>query len=653
MVKKTASRQKQRVKTSLIQLPTKLLWLYAISSIVIIPIVYYSLAIDRTLIPKQIALILLLLLFSIIFIIQPKFNLPEAGLLSRWSVLSWLTFLLISIISLFGALNPVEGLSDIIRILVEFLFLILTTSILINTKNIKPFILAVAFLAVIYLSIGFYQYFTFAFRAAYLDSLYKVVGIWTHKNVFASVFYLMIPFFIFEILTANKSRKVVFAVILFLILVLIFLLQTRSIWVALFINLMICSFLIIIFRRGIFSQILKPNFFQGLIYIGISLFLGLFFAWLITNYSINNPSHHSRSVSQGNQQELNKIDKRVASIFNAGEANRNQRLMIWKMTSKMILEHPFTGVGSGNWKILIPSYFEKDYNKYFFNNWRTPHNDFIWVLAEKGVLGLLSYLAFFVFLLIYALKVLQKNIDPEKKVLVITLIAGLAGYCGDALFSFPSERIENQVFMMLYASGIIWVYSITFPLKKPVKKNYSRLFSAIAIALLVIAFIFNKIWLKEEVYTNMAYSARNEGKWQEVIDLINEGSTSINQLDARNASILWFRGNAYLQLNKLDLAAEDLEKALEQNPNTIMVLTDLGIVYMKQAKYPQAIEMFNNALKIYPNFRDAMVNLGLTYYKIGKYQDALDNLNKCKTNKENIELDNFIEKVRMKLNHAD
>lgn len=640
---------KQPIRTLSGQIPDLLLWVFALSAIVIIPVAYNTNAIDVTLMPRFVVITVLLLLFFIFFLVQPRYNLPNTGLLRRWAVLFWIMFITASIVSLTASFNPTEGLFDILKISVGLLFIILTSSILINTGNLKPFIVAAALIATIYLGVGFYQYFTYAFRHSDINSLYKVVGIWSHKNVLSSGLFLMVPLILYGIFTVKRPLQIIFAILLFMILTMLFILQTRSVWVALGINMVISSILIFIFRKGILIQSFKPKFYRSLILISCSLILGFAFAGFITNYSIKHPLHHGMKSNGLKSAELNEIDKRAASIFSEDDANRNQRIAIWKMTAKMIREHPVIGVGAGNWKIVIPDYYETGYNRTWYNNWRNPHNDFIWTMAEKGILGFIAFTGFFLFLLLYTLKLLIKDIDPKLKIFSILAISGIAGYSADSLFSFPLERIELQTLMMFYASAILWLYSVNFPLKESIKNQRAKLFTVISILFLIVALICGRIWVKEEVYTKMAFTALGQHDWQSMTELIDEASTSIDQLDPRNASILWFRGKANLELNKTEEAKDDFDKALAQNPNSIMVLTDLGVLYGRQGNYQQAIDMFNKALKIYPNYTDALSNLGMTYYLIGRYQDALNCLYNCKRDKPNPQLDQQIELVNAKL----
>lgn len=80
------------------------------------------------------------------------------------------------------------------------------------------------------------------------------------------------------------------------------------------------------------------------------------------------------------------------------------RLCIWKQTMLMIKDNLF--VGGGNWKIAILPYSAGFLEKYagFLRFCTEPHNEYIQVLAEKSIFGLIAYLSMFVFALYYAVK---------------------------------------------------------------------------------------------------------------------------------------------------------------------------------------------------------------------------------------------------------
>ncbi|MBS1593899.1 MAG: O-antigen ligase family protein [Bacteroidetes bacterium] len=74
------------------------------------------------------------------------------------------------------------------------------------------------------------------------------------------------------------------------------------------------------------------------------------------------------------------------------------RIASWRSGMEIIKRHPLTGVGAGDLLVeskaisheLFPSIVNEDDRK-------MPHNEFIWIWAAAGILGLLAYLAAFIY----------------------------------------------------------------------------------------------------------------------------------------------------------------------------------------------------------------------------------------------------------------
>ncbi|HEX7190438.1 MAG TPA: tetratricopeptide repeat protein [Thermoanaerobaculia bacterium] len=68
---------------------------------------------------------------------------------------------------------------------------------------------------------------------------------------------------------------------------------------------------------------------------------------------------------------------------------------------------------------------------------------------------------------------------------------------------------------------------------------------------------------------------------------------------------------------------EMLKKQIDQNPNDVDALVQLGNMYMDVAKFPQAIDYFNRALKVReePSVR---TDLGICYKQSGQMEQARD-----------------------------
>ena len=69
-----------------------------------------------------------------------------------------------------------------------------------------------------------------------------------------------------------------------------------------------------------------------------------------------------------------------------------ERLAHWQAAINMAEQHPWLGVGLGN--------YEATYNSYRLLNWEESlghaHNYYLNVLAETGIIGLIGYIAVFV-----------------------------------------------------------------------------------------------------------------------------------------------------------------------------------------------------------------------------------------------------------------
>ena len=136
----------------------------------------------------------------------------------------------------------------------------------------------------------------------------------------------------------------------------------------------------------------------------------------------------------------------------------NQRLQIWGQTMLLIQEKPLTGTGAGNWEIFFPKNGLAEIvptgKDIFFQR---PHNDFLWVFSEIGLLGFLAYVGMFFVALFAGFKSLR-NVDKNTRLNIWILLSGLIGYILITNLSFPLERIEHQIWLMLLFA-VLFFYS--------------------------------------------------------------------------------------------------------------------------------------------------------------------------------------------------
>lgn len=626
-------------------LPAWMNWVFALTSFILVPLFLYKPAIDVTLVPKFMVLSSLLLFYVLIFLVFGKYKIPIPSLFKTLPVIFWAGFILISVLSLFVAINPHEGFFDILRIGLSFIYLIITASLLIRTQNLAPFLYSAILITFTFIGIGFYEYFTEVFRHPDLDALYKVKGLMSHKNIFSGVLFLLIPFLYISIFQGKRFEMLAAGAALLLDLILLLLLQTRSIWLAIMVFIIVSACLGLIFRKGI-TTAGKGKLLKSVVLLVVIHLLAFSAAYFINRYSIKHPLFNP---SQPNTEMIKDLDERVGSIFNTSSPNRMKRISVWRNTLDMIKDYPVLGVGAGNWKIWAPNYYQPDPHEGYYHNWRRPHNDFLWVFAEKGVLGMLVYLGFFVSIFILAWKALRKTSQENHKILVIFMLGGLAGYLIDASFSFPYERIDLQMFMMFYVAVILWIHHTTQTNTQGFQKMRHQYLLLGAALLLITGLIIGRKMVKGEVYTNYSYTAHMTQNWPTAVYAIDLGYSSFAQLDPSNNPMLWFRGSANMRQGKLKEAQADLEKALKQNPYSLSTLTDLGTVHFQLGNYDKAIEIYNEATRIFPMQRFALRIQGMSYAKLLRWEEALVCYYRCMTDKPDPDLEALIQEAQQAL----
>lgn len=626
------------------KVPQIVVWLFALLSLVFVPMFYYEPAVDVSLVPKFTVLSGVLVVILLILMFRKRWQSGFIAGLREWPVALWGGLVLMTLVSLFIATNPAEGVFDLLKVFGMLIFLMVFMVICRQKDGLMPFAVSALILSFLFSAVGLYQYNEFVFRSIDLDSLYKVNGLMSHKNVFAITLFFTMPWLIYLILNVKGSVRVITAIGLFFNLFVQFLIQTRSVWLAIAVFVVVMAVGIWIATNR-FKKGGKP-FYRLLGIAGGILVLAFLLAFLTNRYSISHPKNQQPVVVKEKMEDL---DQRVSSIFSTTTQNRVKRLDIWTRTLEMVGDHPVLGVGAGNWKIIIPEYYNPDPNESFYHNWRRPHNDFLWILAEKGIIGLILYLGFFISLFVIALRTLRKEIPVERKVLVVLMAGGLAGFLVDSMFSFPYDRIETLLYMMTFA-GIIRVVSQDTKTEKAVAPSGNRRFiPAVAAILIAISFIISLQMIRSEKYIKFAHQAFLSGQWDVVQEAVRLAESNYCNLDPVNNPYRWYRGHALMVQGKTDEAQTELELALEQNPNSVATLGDLGVLLVMKKEYTKSLEYLDKAIKIYPLNRDVLKVRGMALFELGRYKESVDCYYKCITDKPNPELDSLIAQVHEKL----
>lgn len=249
----------------------------------------------------------------------------------------------------FSTIFSFDLYSSIKRTITILGYFILLFSILTLEKNYLKKILWIFFISISLHSLyGTVQYFTGLdiLNKGY-QKYHRIIGLAGHFNSLAGTLGLVFPLlFVLFYFAEDKKLKFIYAVLCFPVVSGIFLTFTRGIWLGLFVFFLL------------FGLLIERKF---LIFLGAFLFLLLIYS----------PTRH-----------------RLTLTFENIDIVRKEFI---KLTPKMILKRPILGYGPDSFRKVFyqenPEFKEKGH----FH----PHNMYLHILFENGILGLFSFFCLF------------------------------------------------------------------------------------------------------------------------------------------------------------------------------------------------------------------------------------------------------------------
>ncbi len=266
----------------------------------------------------------------------------------------------------------------------------------------------------------------------------------------------------------------------------------------------------------------------------------------------------------------------------------------WWIAYEMLKAHPFVGVGLGDYKVEFLEYkarfketpLGQQYNFYLPRAIQA-HNDYVQLIAELGLIGLLA-VGFFVGVLIRsAHNFVRSSESPERRVWAVALCAGIVAFLTDALVSFPLHLPASELNLVLLMSLLytrpLLGSSPTVTLGSKTKTAVGA--TALALALVVSLFVYRD--------------------WQADIAL-DEGEAAINSL-------------------RYEMARVALERSVALALAPGKALYYLGVIYSERGELARARDYFERSLKTYPT-ENAYIQLADVDLRLGESERAHERL---------------------------
>ena len=460
---------------------------------------------------------------------------------------AYIGFLLLCSISMFSANNFSLAIVNFIQITTVFCLFVNLSILLYNKLDLIykiAFLVGISILVQSYLELS--HFIGTAKTTTILNRLSELKGNTGNINIFAASLAGKIPFLLLGITNFSKWKKGLLILSLFFATLLIFLTASRASYISLFVEIVL--FIIVFLNINVQK---KPKHIN---YIGI--LLPLLIAFFTANIIFEKAKNKDRYES---------VTNRISQITSSKteDASINARLTYWDNAFKIIKKNPVLGIGLGNWKIEAISYEKTQSNNLLISD--HPHNDFLEIAAETGILNAIIYLFIFIFGLFLNLKNIFSKKEYESKIIAAIALLLLTSYGIDALFNFPLYRPTMQINFCFFL-----VLTILNTNRIDAVKEFE--FKKVAILILI---FMSTITLYFSYCTFKAYTLENDTR----IDL------------AQDETKYQFSSNEII--NRIPQFP-----AIQTNSQPFMELA--GIYTLKEKNYPEALKYFNLSQKMNP-----------------------------------------------------
>lgn len=514
------------------------------------------------------------------------YNRKEILITSTWKIFKnkiavlYFIFFLISGVSLFAAINKIEGMIIYTRLATTVtmfgLFAIMIFKRLYLLRNISIIISVAVLLKAVAAVNVFYTGVNKIPLNSLIGSLKSSEG---NKNIFAAVLVIQIPLIIYGFFVHKKLLKYLCAISLCFALMSIFFINARSAYLGMIIQLA----LFLVGSFYLFFKEYRRAFLKN---------VGIIFVIFFTSFFISQNSIKKAVLKDNSATVYGTFGERLSTITDNSNSTTSIRLEYWENSLNLVKERPLLGVGIGNWKLYSTTYTNTLLNDNVFS--KHPHNDFIEIAGESGILNCIVYSLIFVFSFFATLKVLFSERNNETKFISLIVFTGLCGYLVDAFFNFPLERPHMQILFAFILSILIVNYLGSQ--EKDIEAVSSSRFLIVPILVFVVISVFSIF---------IHFTALKSMKSQFIID------NDLNSIDNIPDALPFYK-------------YDEVKKMFPSFPNIAENSETLGF---KEAKYLRKEKRYQEAIKILDSVHKFSPYTMYDYYlksNIYKEQGKLD-----------------------------
>ena len=636
------------------QLITKLIenieWVITSIFLLTLPVVYIKTSLDPELFPRYLALSIWVFAISIVLLIKTwrgKFQL-QLPLLHKYIFIAALLFVIFNALSSFGAINIEEAIFHSFRELSLMLTLFYFYQMLRNNEKGKDYAIKSAIvMTAIFLAYGFYQISDADFTK--FKTVTSDYGYWFRQaigepkstlaniNLFASYLFISLGFSIYGVLCYKKLWRFISILVATSTLIFTFILASKAVWAALGLAFVSAIVLVYIYLFNILPNQHKK---ESNIFVKVAALLLPFILFFTSLYLVDKTEIRLVQIVVEKVTQIVDPEKGLNEMYDADNPSSTQmRKFAWEGCLQMAKEKPLLGYGPGQWRIIYPKYGLDRYEFDLRNgnlHYTRPHNDFLWILSEVGIIGFAPFLFIVFSILVYAYKGFSSLKNTNDKLFNGIALSVLFGFLLILFVDFARERVTHNVaYLLLFALVLSFKH-------ESLKSNDLKLTKTAALTLLLIIIALSAFNLRlasdmvkgDKASRNIQIAVRQNNQI-----LMARATRSIEgsyyTLDPFNTPIPYYKATVIHRQGKLEEAKKEFLKAYDLNPYHIKVLSDLGTSYDLTGDKQNAIKYYQKALDISPRFKKALLDMAIVHYNLNKLDEALDYIAQIKGGGEN------------------
>lgn len=291
------------------------------------------------------------------------------------------------------------------------------------------------------------------------------------------------------------------------------------------------------------------------------------------------------------------------------------RAEAWLQSLGMIAENPLTGVGIGNWdaeylRFAGPILYQDG------GLFARPHNDYLWVVSELGLIGLVVFLAILAVCLHLVWERLVSADRAEDRILITALGVSVIAISVHAFFSFPRERMTATVLPYLVLG---WIGALSAGVAV---RETPRLFRVGRPLLLVLLSVVTLVPTIQVTRAHRAYF------WADAYRTFDRYEEALAAIDAAiDRGVIEYRfyelkALIHHRLGDTEAALEASRTLLDYHPYNPWNFHKIGLFQLELGDFEAARDAFRQGLEYGPTLGLLHRDLGQAFEGLGEQDSA-------------------------------